>query len=516
MGEQTVGGVTLMMDSWMCSNRSHSHHSSSGAMMQPLSPTTRCPAVQLRHSDTKGRCLVAASDIEAGQMLWQEQPIITCASVVGTISVAAAAATGDPTAAAASPEERVWSRLHASLSAHVSPSDLLLTLHALRRLRLFGRRSRCWDLIQQLQHSGEADSGQPDSASSAAPSPFARRFQRIHSVAQTIDAQLQREIVADAIDSASAAARPMDPSGTVTIDAALITRILGVLQLNAHRCAPLPNHAMNTMAAAGSGESGQSASSGAVVAPPAGAPGKGLSLQLSMLEHDCQPNVHFSSQWIPHSDDQAAALCDEDERLESVGVTEGSITLRASSARSSTHTLVMTLRTLRSVSAGESLSISYYPCRVRTAMRQTHLRNQYGFTCRCERCEGMDDTRTFHCCYPALDAADASERSVGDAASVDHSPKRCPGVMMPRCLGQSPVSFRCALCDRTLQTEDQYRAVCEWEQKMRGANGGVALAAAIDTRDTLQSSDSAGSEVSFSPYPHPSHYLYPHSLTATR
>jgi hypothetical protein len=226
-----------------------------------------------------------------------------------------------------------------------------------------------------------------------------------------------------------------------------------------------------------------------------------------MLEHDCHPNVEFSSQWIHESDAADGSLCTEDDQL----VSMGSTLLRASSARSASHSLVLTLRTLRTVAAGESLSISYYPCRVRTAIRQTHLRNQYGFSCECSRCEGVDDTRAFHCCYPAMGASDTSSIHETTGALL---PRRCPGVMAPRGLGQSPASFQCALCHRTLRTEAQYRSVCEWEQKMRGAQGRAAIAQAVDAQDTHLAPDPDGPDLSFPLFPHPSHYLYPRSIPA--
>lgn len=445
---------------------------------------------------------MASRDIEAGATLWQEQPVIVCSSMD------AAAA---PAVQADSPEERAFAAVLPALPSQLCAPDVLLTLHAMRRLRLFGRRSRLWTLMQQLQSKpadDDADVAAPSSAAeapsqSASPSRFQQRFKVLAAAAQQIFEALQQQLVAVSASSSSAGSDPAaaaDPNAVV-VDARTIEQFLGMLQLNAHRTAKLPTPEVDGAASDAPPAAASSAVAPAVAAAGPAPSGKALSLRLSMLEHDCSPNLDFSSEWVDSSALSSAAavtpLDQADERLVSVGV-QGPSVLFASSARcplpAASSMLVLSLRSLRAISAGECLSISYYPCRVRTVVRQAHLRGLYGFECRCGVCVGRDHSRAFWCCFDdehEQENATAHDEVIAASAAPPRRP-RCTGVLTPVGLGQRFSDYSCALCGRAFTSEAQYQRLLAVEQSMR---------AGVDQ-------PSASSESSFNLRPHPSHYLH--------
>jgi len=190
----------------------------------------------------------------------------------------------------------------------------------------------------------------------------------------------------------------------------------------------------------------------------------------------------------------------------------GSSVLCASSARRSIpgdeRVLVLSLRALRPIAADEALSIGYYQARVRTVLRQAHLRNQYGFECRCTLCEGRDETRAFLCCFPAvhsdLPAGSTSgqdELSAGAAATVAAvAAARCLGTIAPLRLGNSACDFRCDTCARELDDPQRVEAL-EWERRLRAEGAAEAL---VTARAAAH-----GPSAHWPLMPHPSHYLCP-------
>ncbi len=451
-------------------------------------------ASEMRHCAEKGRYLVATRDLPAQHTLWQEMPVIVCTShAISRNNADAAAKQGD-----SSIEERAFPQLLPLLPIEVAPVDLLLALHWLRRLRLFGEQSPCWTLMQQLQHSDASES-----ASAANPSPFQRRFITYARLAERIFEELQRQSSAATADSSAVAA-------PVQIDAQLIARCFGILQLNAHRCAPWDGSDEDPITSAASAAVSSAASSAPLPPPPpvSSLPprSKGLSLRLSMLEHNCVPNAQFASEWVDsytltNALQQDAAAAEEDA-LRSFAVVAGQMLCASSSLRSNGgRTLILTLRTLRAVPSGECLSISYYPCHTRTAMRQAHLRNLHGFICRCIACEGKDPARSFHCCFPSTPAsaavASAQEGSAGSSSAVP----LCEGIISPRGLGSKPQDFSCDRCDRTFSSEAQLAEVLRVEQNMRSSGGGGGNQAATDKQPAI--------------VPHASHYLMPGSSSSS-
>lgn len=445
---------------------------------------------ELHHCSSKGRYLVASNVIEAGATLWQELPVIVCSSMD------AAAA---PAVQMDSPEERAFAVLLPSLPSQLYAHDVLLTLHAMRRLRLFGRRSRVWSLLEQLQSKPDEAAASSSSDASSTPSRFQQRFKVLSAAAQQIFDALQQQLASTSSLSSApvvAAAAAASDSNAVVVDARTIEQFIGILQLNSHRTAKLPSQE-------------SSAASDFAVASPSASPsrsGKALSLRLSMLEHDCAPNLDFTSEWVdasalppaltPAQSAADAAVAETDAALVSVGV-HGSDVLFASSARfplpAASSTLVLSLRALRAIPEGQSLSISYYPCRVRTAVRQAHLRGLYGFECRCNVCTGRDESRAFWCCFDDdAEKADASSAGADGQSASSSLPigRRCPGLLSPVGLGQRFSDFSCALCGRSLTTEAQYQRLLEVEQAMR--RGGEAV--------------SSPSSFKFL-RPHPTHYL---------
>ena len=463
---------------------------------------------ELRHCSSKGRYLVASRAIEAGVTLWQEQPVIVCSSIDAAVA---------PSVQADSPEECAFAAVLPALPSQLCAPDVLLTLHAMRRLRLFGRQSRVWTLMQQLQSKPDAAAASDASASSA-PSRFQQRFKVLAVAARQIFEALQQQLAASppppplplsSSDSADFAAN------AVVVDAQAIEQFLGMLQLNAHRTARLPAQDPSAASTAAASDSAAAASPAAFSVSPPGSSGKALSLRLSMLEHDCSPNLDFASEWVDSSSAahlspgatalDATTVDEADERLVSTGV-HGSSVLFASSARcplpvaaasASSSTLVLTLRSMRAISEGDCLSISYYPCLVRTAVRQAHLRGLYGFECRCKGCTGRDHSRAFWCCFYEQEHEQKADAADAAAAASDPSPaprRRCLGVLTPVGLGQRFSDYSCDLCGRAFTSDAQYQQLLAVEQSMRA--GGDTQSAEADSSPPIPLR------------PHPTHYLH--------
>jgi hypothetical protein len=477
---------------------------------------------ELRRSDEKGRYLVASRAIPADALLWHELPVLVCTSAPVGASDAAGSQSALTVAASEIPEERTFAAVCSALPDRVTASDVLLVLHAVRRLRLFGTRSRCWTMIQQLQCQGDGLVDAGDDVNISPLSPFAQRFKSHIAFSQRLFDVWQREVAAEAAPGSSKAL----PSSAVVIHASLIRKLFGALQLNSHRCAAdaqaggdartLCPSSTNVAAPSGSVAVALSSPISTQCRPAVSSSshGKALSLRLSMLEHSCASNLRFCSEWV---DDTAlpsdltgapassSQVDQEDEQLVTLGRT-GAVQLCASSARRCGRTLVVSMHSLRPIAAGESLAISYYPARVRTGLRQAHLRNLYGFTCRCTMCEGRDVTRAFHCCFPRIDQGESVVAATAAAACSPSSsivlPSSCPGILAPLRLGTSASDFQCDTCARSLD-DVRRQEVLAWETKLRAAGAAEALAAAI--------ANAAAQDLQSQWWllPHPTHYLYP-------
>jgi hypothetical protein len=463
---------------------------------------------ELRRSDEKGRYLVAARAIPSDTLLWRELPVLVCTSAPISLSDATDSESALTVAVSEIPEERTFAAVWTSLPDRVAASDVLLVLHAVRRLRLFGTRSRCWTMVEQLQCQGDGlvDAGDDHDATSSQLPPFAQRFKSHAAFSQRLFGVWQREVAAEVAPGVS---KELSPSA-VAIDASLIRKLFGALQLNSHRCAADARSDARRLRPSTNVTS-------STPCQPAVSPashGKALSLQLSMLEHSCAPNLRFCSEWVDEHtlpaelalrQHNSSSVDQEDEQLVTYGMT-GAVQLCASSARRYGRTLVVSMHSLRPIAAGESLAISYYQARVRTGLRQAHMRNLYGFTCRCTMCEGRDVTRAFRCCFPCADNDGSGVAATAAAASSPSSsvvlPSRCPGIIVPLRLGTSASDFQCDTCARSLD-DARRQELLTWETKLRAAGAAEALAAAI-ANAAAQDLHSKGSLL-----PHPTHYLYP-------
>ena len=116
----------------------------------------------------------------------------------------------------------------------------------------------------------------------------------------------------------------------------------------------------------------------------------------AMLNHDCDANCMTSAAW---------------------SAADGAVTVRVS--------------TVRDVTAGEELCISYVPRKAPRAERRASLR-RYGFECSCARCLRGDDSAA------ALAAADAAGTQAGVEDTIVYS--------CPKCRGPVPHAASAAAC----------------------------------------------------------------------
>jgi hypothetical protein len=463
---------------------------------------------ELHHSDIKGRYLIATHELPKDYLLWQEMPIIVCTS--HTSSDDMNGLVGD------SIEEQIFSSLVSILPSEVCAMDLLLVLHCIRRIRLFGHQSHCWTLVQYLQHCGnESESSVlstannhsihstiPTNSTNGTVSPFQRRWLTYARLARCIHTQLQERLLNPSIHV----------DGAIHIDVSLIKRCFGILQLNAHRCAIW--NETNAVSAATSSPNQPNASvipvtSSESTASTSPARSKGLSMRLSMLEHSCIPNVQFTSAWVM-KDQIPNALqfsnMTEEDALQSIGMVDGQMLCASSAHRTigardndNMRTLLLSLRTLLPVSAGDNLSINYYPCHTRTVMRRAHLRNVHGFICQCNACEGRDPARTFHCCFPTLHPHKQSQLH------------RCAGMIAPTHMGLNPSDYHCNECHQSFTSETQVAEILRLEQQLRAGNKSdiLKLITGLHMTSTCMNIPSTG--YTFSLIPHSTHYLMPSS-----
>lgn len=399
--------------------------------------------VRLARSSAKGRFITAASPVKAGQLLWREVPLLACDThdeEQGNGANAAEMVTRVRT---------VYAALRSDLPAHVSSHDLLLVLHAMRELQTYGETAPCVKLLRHLQSDPHA----PDAAMQARFDLLQRLSDRVYRKWCTTPADITPETKND-----------------LAIRPEWIRRLFGMIHLNSHRCVD---------ATIVPGTSG-------------GGRGKAVSLRLSMLEHNCQPNAIFSTEWVPHEQLPHELRATKKTLAGTVTMVEAIPSLRACSGRTATHTLVLSLHATHDIATDEPISISYYPCSVRTLMRQKHLQRQYGFTCACAACVGRDETRAFHCCHSTPEPSPAGQQ------------QRCSGLLYPLGVGITASAFTCSACGRGI-TDTQYKQeVCAWEQSMRGGVEAYFSFVRDPSHPSRRTADAF-----FSIYPHHSHYLLP-------
>ena len=147
--------------------------------------------------------------------------------------------------------------------------------------------------------------------------------------------------------------------------------------------------------------------------------GEGVSLLFSLMEHSCDPSMSFRS-------------------------------LVPSPSSGPLSTAVIAARPLL---PGFAVSIAYHSAYVRTAMRQRHLRQYYGFDCACDDCVGHDRRRRFCVQHRRDDGED------------------CEGPVSMRGGRGGREQWSCESCGRPVG-EEEYRLCLELERAAMRATSG--------------------------------------------
>lgn len=151
----------------------------------------------------------------------------------------------------------------------------------------------------------------------------------------------------------------------------------------------------------------------------------------SNVNHECLPNA-ARFDWF----DGASSSADSGAAEATIAAAAGAGFGAAGAAgQNSLSNAALYLRTLHAIPAGEELTISYFPLHWTLNERGMRCREQYGFECRCPRCqeestwlseeqedEGEDEGETLSDAGDAQDdiSSAGDDEDLGDAVEVDH------------------------------------------------------------------------------------------------